>query len=476
MPKSSDSPVKILLADDSVTMHRAVSLALKKESYDLICVDNRKDALRLIHEHRPHVALLDLEMPEKTGIEVARDVRSDATLAEVQLVLLCGSFDEVDEKDVENAPVDARLWKPFESHVLLAMLRTLLSSRGGSLPAAHHAPTRTSGLDPTAPQATRPSEPTANAARPPVPPPPKPRAPAPKSRKDEVLESESAKIEIAEEDSRLTPAQRQKIRQSVEATRPLNVADLFDPSKRPPPPGPIKRDEIPKVWDPVSETASESSQDEEGDFSKALARETFGAATLPEELPAPQMAFEKTAPVPKASASDAGVQPKDDPFINNLWSPEELSSFDEESSFAESEDTHAASTLESSEATGEMNQILEHPSPDLEFEILDPHLSPSQDSPTTTAHQTNPEGLGSWSAPPLHPGFETLQAEATRELHSSLLREKHIDLPHDASAASSEDIRKIVSEEVRRAFHSWLRDELQRQLNDVMSELDSELS
>lgn len=127
MAKSANSSAKILLADDSVTMHRAVSLGLKKEPFDVVYCDNGQDALRLTREHRPLIVLADLDMPGMTGGELCRAIKSDPELSqECKVILLCGSFDQVDEKEIESIPADARLWKPFESHVLVSMIHTLL--------------------------------------------------------------------------------------------------------------------------------------------------------------------------------------------------------------------------------------------------------------------------------------------------------------------------------------------------------------
>jgi DNA-binding response OmpR family regulator len=452
MSKSLDSPVKILLADDSVTMHRAVSLALKKESYELTCVDNGKDALRLAYEMRPQIILLDLDMPEKTGIEVAQDIRADATLAGTQIILLCGSFDEINEKDIEKAPVDARLWKPFESHVLLAMLRTLVSARAPSL-ASKSAPT--AGAESTAPQTARPSlaSPPRKSIVPPPPPPPL------KSRKEEAIESVSLDLEDRAAKLPDDSTEQRHIQESVEATRPLSrsVADLFDPAKRP----------------PVPDLAT-MNVDESGDFTRELARETFGGQPFPEELPEPQQAAEPTAP----PLPPRGASPKEDPFVNNLWSPEELSSFDEETSFANSEensvtvDTHSEETAYPEIGAPSSDTATS----DLDFEVLDPHHISEA---TTSAHQSDPTSAP-WMAQELASPLEDLATSATREIHSTL-RERVSETRSSASgdaapSATPEDLRRVVAEEVKRAFHGWLRDELQRQLNDVMSELDNELS
>ncbi len=448
MSKSLDSPVKILLADDSVTMHRAVSLALKKESFELTCVDNGKDALRLAYEIRPEIILLDLDMPEKTGIEVAQDIRADATLAGTQIILLCGSFDEINEKDIEKAPVDARLWKPFESHVLLAMLRTLLSARSPSL-ASKAAPT--AGAESTAPQTVRPSlaiPPRKNA----VPPPPK-------SRKEEAIESVS--LDLKERATKLSSdsTEQRHIQESVEATRPVSrsVSDLFDPAKRPP---------LPDL--------AALNVDESADFTRELARETFGGQTFPEELPEPQQAAEATAP----PLNPRTASPKEDPFVNNLWSPEELSSYEEETFFASSEENSGPGENHSEEIVyPEMGDPTLIPATaDLDFEVLDPHHISEA---TTSAHQRDPKSAP-WMAQDLSSPLDELTTSATREIHTTL-RERVSETRGSASSdappiSSPEDLRRMVAEEVKRAFHGWLRDELQRQLNDVMSELDNELS
>ena len=122
-----NSPVKILLADDSTTMHRAVSLGLKKEPYELICCDNGQDALRLVEEHKPQILLADLDMPGMTGAELTKRVKEHPELKNfTKVILLCGSFDQIDENHIDQIPSDARLWKTFESHVLISMIQTFL--------------------------------------------------------------------------------------------------------------------------------------------------------------------------------------------------------------------------------------------------------------------------------------------------------------------------------------------------------------
>gem|GEM_PF-894206 len=484
MAKSSDSPVKILLADDSVTMHRAVSLALKKESYDLICVDNGKDALRLIYEHRPAIALLDLDMPEKTGIEVAQAIREDSSLSGTQIVLLCGSFDEVNEKDVEKAPVDARLWKPFESHVLLAMLRTLLSAK--NKPASRSE--ASSAIEATAPLANESENHVHEETAETIFNTQLPKFAPPKSRKDWAMEKASDQVEERFETVQgISPSKAREMKEAVEATRPISVNDLFNPTKKPVLPKPPAAGASPTKpsFSPPPLPISEE-EDDDSDFSRSLTRETFGESRpLPDELPPP---LESNEPTLEAKSKER-AQPKEDPFVNNLWDPEEISSMEEKTEFPNEglvEDSLHLGSEEEQDQTGDYQN---------DFEILSP-----QSESRTTAHGSfqSPDWLnstGDEEASKDSP-FGTLEEEATRIAVENISQAPEYTHHSDNSPAGSlgtrvgrampetasnnvsgnpDQLRKMVELEVRRVFQDWLHDELKRQLNEVMAELEDEL-
>lgn len=117
-----------------MTIHRAVRLALKKEAYELIVTDNGTDALRICQEHHPAILIADLDLTGITGGELIKKVQK---LTPTKTILLCGNFHQVDEKHLEQIPADAKLWKPFESHVLVTLIRTLIQESG------HHQPEAT---------------------------------------------------------------------------------------------------------------------------------------------------------------------------------------------------------------------------------------------------------------------------------------------------------------------------------------------
>lgn len=124
----TDTSLTILLADDSPNIHKAVALGLRKEPYELVYCDNGQDALRILREKLPQIALLDLDMPGPTGAELVQIIKKDSRLLNTKVILLCSSFDQVDETHLDSLPADGRIWKPFEAQVLITLITNILSA------------------------------------------------------------------------------------------------------------------------------------------------------------------------------------------------------------------------------------------------------------------------------------------------------------------------------------------------------------
>jgi DNA-binding NarL/FixJ family response regulator len=75
----NDHPIRVILADDHAVVRKGIRDFLE-ESGDIAVVAeaaNGEEALALIREHQPDVAVLDIQMPGRTGIEVTRAVRAE---------------------------------------------------------------------------------------------------------------------------------------------------------------------------------------------------------------------------------------------------------------------------------------------------------------------------------------------------------------------------------------------------------------
>lgn len=130
---------KILLADDSITIQKVISITFSSEDYELVIVGDGDAAVKKAKETRPDLIMADVAMPGKTGYEVCESVKGDPALANVPVLLLAGTFEPLDKDEALRVGADDSIVKPFESQELLDKVRELLS-RGGEAAGEYAAP------------------------------------------------------------------------------------------------------------------------------------------------------------------------------------------------------------------------------------------------------------------------------------------------------------------------------------------------
>ncbi|MBC5636963.1 MULTISPECIES: response regulator transcription factor [Ornithinibacillus] len=118
-----DQPV-ILIVEDEEKLSRVIQLELEYESYLTEIVDNGKDALRLMQEKEWDLVLLDIMIPELSGLEVLRRIRRTD---ERTPIILLTARDAVHDK-VSGLDLGANdyVTKPFQIEELLARIRVHL--------------------------------------------------------------------------------------------------------------------------------------------------------------------------------------------------------------------------------------------------------------------------------------------------------------------------------------------------------------
>lgn len=123
----------VLVAEDDEDILLLVATRLQRDGFEVVTARNGSDAIALIRERRPAVAVLDIGMPPPDGLEVVRTVREDGTLAGTRLLLLTAKAQESDVRKGIEAGADAYVTKPFSPAELSARVGQLLGqARGGA--------------------------------------------------------------------------------------------------------------------------------------------------------------------------------------------------------------------------------------------------------------------------------------------------------------------------------------------------------
>jgi chemosensory pili system protein ChpA (sensor histidine kinase/response regulator) len=112
----------VLVVDDSLTVRRVTQRLLLREGYRVALAKDGLDALEKLAEERPAVLLSDIEMPRMDGFDLVRNVRADARLAGLPVVMITSRIAQKHRDYAAELGVDHYLGKPYSEEELLAVL------------------------------------------------------------------------------------------------------------------------------------------------------------------------------------------------------------------------------------------------------------------------------------------------------------------------------------------------------------------
>ena len=117
-PKCND--FQVLVIDDSPVSRKLVEQPLAQKQYKMIFAKTGEEAIRLFEEHRPDLVIMDWVMPDLSGEELCRRIRSSPQDAYSYIIVLTGSTDKDCLVEALEAGADDHLTKPFHRGELLA--------------------------------------------------------------------------------------------------------------------------------------------------------------------------------------------------------------------------------------------------------------------------------------------------------------------------------------------------------------------
>ena len=131
-----DTPATILVAEDDATTRTFLADELTADGYELLVADCAKDALRLLETKFPDLAIVDVGLPDESGLEVVRRVRdADGVTSRIDpdtpLLLLSGRCAEVDRVRGFERGADDYVAKPFSYPELRSRVGALLRRSDG---------------------------------------------------------------------------------------------------------------------------------------------------------------------------------------------------------------------------------------------------------------------------------------------------------------------------------------------------------
>ncbi|BBH68756.1 hypothetical protein ACTI_54410 [Actinoplanes sp. OR16] len=115
----------VLVVDDDPAILQIVEAVLRSGGLDVSTCSTGRDGLLAAHSRVPDCAVLDISMPDMTGLDVCRALRDDASTADVPVLLLTGRGQWLDVASGFDAGADDYLVKPFTAQDLLLRVEVL---------------------------------------------------------------------------------------------------------------------------------------------------------------------------------------------------------------------------------------------------------------------------------------------------------------------------------------------------------------
>lgn len=116
-------PMRVLIVDDDPPSLKMTAFLLAEEGYEVLTADNGLDALRLVEQQMPDLAILDVMMPGLDGLQVTQRIRRTTNLP---IIILSAKGETADRVSGLDVGADDYLAKPFEPTELLARVRSVL--------------------------------------------------------------------------------------------------------------------------------------------------------------------------------------------------------------------------------------------------------------------------------------------------------------------------------------------------------------
>src|SRR5882757_2163593 len=118
--QAGEQQIRVLVADDSAIFRKLVEHTLSEKQYSLVFAKSGRETIELFAEHRPALLIVDWIMPDLTGIEICKHIRSKTQASYTYIILLTGKSEKESVVEGLAAGADDYLTKPFHHEELIA--------------------------------------------------------------------------------------------------------------------------------------------------------------------------------------------------------------------------------------------------------------------------------------------------------------------------------------------------------------------
>ena len=123
---------QILIVDDNATNLKLLRVLLSKEGYKIRTAESAEDAMAVLKESRPHLILMDIQLPGMDGLDLTRQLKADPDTRDIIVLAVTSYAMKTDQEKALAAGCNGYVTKPIDTRALPDLVRRYLD--GGANP------------------------------------------------------------------------------------------------------------------------------------------------------------------------------------------------------------------------------------------------------------------------------------------------------------------------------------------------------
>src|SRR5271154_2264791 len=120
-------PKRVLIVEDNDLNMKLFHDLLEAHGYDILQTKDGLEALRLARQHHPDLILMDIQLPEVSGLEVTKWIKEDDDLKGIPIIAVTAFAMKGDEEKNREGGCEAYLAKPISVAIFIKTLKTFLN-------------------------------------------------------------------------------------------------------------------------------------------------------------------------------------------------------------------------------------------------------------------------------------------------------------------------------------------------------------
>ena len=118
----------VLIVEDNDLNMKLFCDLLDANGYQTIKSTTGKDALKLVKTKLPDLVLMDIQLPDVSGLDVTRQIKDDAKIKDIPVIAITAFAMKGDEEKIRQGGCEAYMSKPISVPKFLKMVRSFLES------------------------------------------------------------------------------------------------------------------------------------------------------------------------------------------------------------------------------------------------------------------------------------------------------------------------------------------------------------